>query len=196
MLIFGVILAGGTGQRLGGADKALLRLGGQPLAARAVDRFAPQVDRLALSANGDPARLAFLGLPVLPDPGPSQGPLSGILAALDWAAPLGATALVSTAVDVPFLPGDLVPRLCLAAEASARGAAFVQTADQPHPTCALWPLTARDALRAFLASGEKPRIRAFAATLDARPAAFAAEEFANLNTPQDIAAAEARLAAG
>ena len=88
MRIFGVILAGGAGRRMGGADKATLRLAGRSLAAHAVDRLEPQVERLAISANGDPARLSALGLPVLAD-AQSQGPLSGVLAALDWAAPSG-----------------------------------------------------------------------------------------------------------
>lgn len=192
MRIFGAILAGGQGRRMGGADKALLPLAGRPLIAHALDRLEPQVDRLAISANGDPARLARFGLPVLPDDGGSQGPLSGLLAALDWAAPLGATHLVTAPVDAPFLPPDLVPRLLLAAEGT--GAALARSGGNDHPTCGLWPITARDALRAFLSSGAKPRVRDFAATLQATRAEFPADgAFANLNTPEDLAAAEARL---
>ncbi|HEX9858891.1 MAG TPA: NTP transferase domain-containing protein, partial [Paracoccaceae bacterium] len=67
MRIFGVILAGGAGRRMGGADKALLPLAGVPLAALVRDRLEPQVEALAISANGDPERLRFLGLPVLTD---------------------------------------------------------------------------------------------------------------------------------
>ena len=114
MRIFGVILAGGTGRRMGGTDKALLRLGGRTLLSRAIERLEPQVEQLALSANGEAARFGG-ALPVLPDAG-GAGPLAGVLAALDWAAPLGATAVVSVAVDTPFFPGDLVPQLLLAAE--------------------------------------------------------------------------------
>ena len=104
---------------MGGADKAMALLAGQPLLAHVQARFAPQVEQLALSANGDPARFAAFGLPVLPDAA-SKGPLSGILQALHWAAPLGATAVVSVPGDGPFLPPDLVPRLCLAANPRAR----------------------------------------------------------------------------
>lgn len=192
MRIFGVILAGGQGRRMGGADKALLPLAARPLVAHVADRLEPQVERLALSANGDPARFAALRLPVLPD-ARSEGPLSGILSALDWAAPLGATAVVSASVDAPFLPPDLVPRLILAGEA-AGGVAMARSGGNDHPTFGLWPVTLRDPLRAFLASGANPRVRAFADAHHAARADFPDDgAFANLNTPEDLARAEARL---
>lgn len=196
MRIFGVILAGGQGRRMGGADKALLPLAGRPLIAHALDRLDPQVERLAISANGDPARLARFGLPILADAGGSHGPLSGLLAALGWAAAHGATHLVTAPVDAPFLPPDLVPRLLLAAEGTGDGlgAALARSGGDDHPTCGLWPVAAQAALAAFLASGAKPRVRDFAAALNAARADFPADgAFANLNTPQDLAMAEARI---
>lgn len=194
MRIFGAILAGGQGRRMGGADKALIPLAGAALIARMIARFAPQVEDLALSANGDPARFAPLGLPVLPDAPPSRGPLSGILAALDWAAPLGATALVSTPVDLPFLPADLVPRLCLAAETAPRGLVLARAGGRAQPATALWPVALRSPLRDFLASGETSRVMGFAARHDPAFADFDADAFANLNAPEDLASAEARIA--
>ena len=195
MRIFGVILAGGAALRMGGQDKALLRLGGQSLLAHVRDRLSPQVDRLAISANGDAARFG-VGVPVLADDS-SQGPLSGILAALDWAAPLGATAVVSVAVDTPFLPADLVPQLCLAAERSAGGVAVAASGGVDHPTCALWPVGLRGDLRQFLASGAKTRVMDFARSHGAARADFADDAaFANLNTPEDLAAAEAMMGGG
>ncbi len=188
MRIFGVILAGGQGRRMGGADKATVRLAGRSLAARAVDRLEPQVERLAISANGDPARLAALGLPVLADDQP-QGPLSGVLAALDWAAPLGATSLVTVAVDTPFFPGDLVPRLIMASDPS--GIALARSGRNDHPTCAIWPVGLRDDLRAFLASGAKASVRAFADARGAGRADFPDDgAFMNLNAPDDLSHAE------
>lgn len=192
MRIFGLILAGGQGRRMGGADKALLPLANRPLIAHAIDRLEPQVDRLALSANGDPARLARFGLPVLPDTDTSQGPLSGLLAGLLWAEPLGATHLVTVPTDAPFAPPDLVPRLLLAGEAT--GAALARSGGNDHPTFGLWPVTAAPALRAFLASGAKARVRDFADSLHAARADFPADgAFTNLNTQEDLGAAEARL---
>ncbi|OYU19549.1 MAG: molybdenum cofactor guanylyltransferase [Rhodobacteraceae bacterium PARR1] len=191
MRIFGVILAGGAGRRMGGADKATLRLAGRSLAAHAVDRLEPQVERLAISANGDPARLSALGLPVLAD-AQSQGPLSGVLSALDWAAPLGATAVVTAAVDTPFFPGDLVPRLILGSDPS--GIALARSGGNDHPTFALWPVGLRDDLRAFLASRAKASVRAFADARGAGRADFPEDgAFMNLNTPDDLSRAEALI---
>ncbi|MFC3181461.1 molybdenum cofactor guanylyltransferase MobA [Cypionkella sinensis] len=193
MRIFGCVLAGGMGLRMG-ADKALIRLGGQTLLGHAIARLEPQVERLAISANGDAARLAGYGLPVLADEMP-LGPLSGILAALRWAAPLGATAVVTLAVDTPFAPGDLVPQLCLAAEASATGCAIAHAA-KDHPACGLWPVALADALAGFLASGAKPKVMTFAEAHHAARAQFPDEAaFQNLNTPADLAAAEALIRA-
>ena len=147
----GLILAGGQGRRMGGADKALLPFRGQTLLAQVLERFSPQVDELALSANGDAVRFAAWGLPVLADKGPSRGPLSGLAAGLAWAAGRGLATLVTAPVDAPFLPQDLVPRLL----AVFRGA----------------PVAA--GLGAVEAIFPDPR------------------EFANLNTPDDLAQAEA-----
>jgi len=192
MRIFGVILAGGAGRRMGGADKSALLLGAQPLLARVIDRIGPQVERLAVSANGDPARLAAGRLPVLPDALP-QGPLSGVLAALDWAAPQGATAVVSVAVDTPFFPGDLVPQLVLTAEGAPFGAAVAESGGRAHPTFALWPVALREDLRAALARGEA-KVMAFAQRHQAALARFSDDQaFLNINTAQDLASAEALL---
>lgn len=194
MRIFGVILAGGAARRMGGRDKAQLMFGGQSLLGHVRDRLEPQVERLALSANGDATRFGA-GIAVLADDD-SQGPLSGILAGLDWATPLGATAIVSVAVDTPFFPADLVPRLCLAAEGSLGGVAVAASGGVDHPTFALWPVGLRSDLRAFLASGVKTRVMDFARSQGAMRAEFGDDgAFMNLNTPDDLAAAEAMLGA-
>lgn len=193
MLIHGIILAGGAGRRMGGADKALLPLAGRPLLSHVVDRFAPQVAGLALSANGDPERFAGFGLTVLPD-ADSLGPLSGVLAGLRHAAALGADAVVSVPVDSPFLPGDLVPQLCLAAESSPAGLAIAAAGGRAQPVFALWPVTLAGPLAAFLASDAKPKITDFTTAHDAAVARFPDEvAFRNLNTPEDLAQAEAFL---
>lgn len=173
-----------------GRDKALVPLAGQPLVAHVAARLSPQVASLAVSANGDPARLAFLGLPVLPDTPPSRGPLSGVLAALVWAQAQGAAALVTAAVDTPFLPADLAARLL----ATGRGRLTLARSDnRAHPTAALWPIALTGDLQAFLASGETPRMMSFVQRHDPAFADFPAGSFANLNTPADLIAAEARL---
>jgi molybdopterin-guanine dinucleotide biosynthesis protein A len=189
---------------MGGGDKGLRDLGGHPILSYVIQRLAPQCSRLALNANGDPARFAALGLPVLPDSLPPgvpafPGPLAGVLAALDWALELGAPAVVTVPGDTPFLPADLVhhlqaidkKRFCLAAGTTPTGESRL------HPTCGLWPVTLRPTLAQALAEGER-RIGRWAqaqgAALAAIPAAVP-DPFLNINTPEDLALAEAWLAA-
>ncbi len=180
--IFGVILAGGQGVRMGGVDKATILLGGQSLIARVAARLEPQVERLAVSG-----RQAHLGLPVLTD-AVAVGPLSGVLAGVRWAAGMGADAVVTVPVDGPFVPGDLVPRLWLAGDG---GVAIAQSGGRAHPTFALWPVGVADALEVFLGSGVKARVLDFAALQGAVMAEFSEDgSFANLNTPDDLARAE------
>lgn len=186
--IFGLILAGGSGRRLGGVEKALLVVGGQTLLARSVARLSPQVERLALSANGDPALYGFDG-PILPDEGGERlGPMAGLLVGLDWAATNGASHLVTVSVDTPFVPTDLVRRLMAAgAPAQARSEGRI------HPTCAIWPVDVRANLRAALQAGDR-RIGHWATAQGAVPVDFKGAEpdpFFNLNEPADLARAEA-----
>lgn len=188
MRIFGVLLAGGQARRMGGKDKALLPLDGRPLIDHAFDRLSPQVEELAISANGDPGRFAYLGCPILPD-ATSLGPLSGILVGLNWAQAQGATAVAFAPVDAPFLPGDLVPQLLLAADG---GLAIAATEGQDHPVFGIWPVGLASNLAAFLASGEKPRVMTFTDRHFAARATFPdARAFMNLNTPEDLTRAEA-----
>ena len=113
----GVVLAGGLATRMGGGDKALLPLGGRSLLAHALARLAPQVGAVALNANGDAARFASYGLPVLADTITGYpGPLAGVLAGLDWAASQDADAIVTVAADTPFFPTDLVAQLVAQAQ--------------------------------------------------------------------------------
>src|SRR3954464_6047157 len=83
----GLVLAGGLARRMGGGDKALIRIGSETILQRALARLTPQVSGIVLNANGDPARFASFRLPVVTDSVPDfAGPLAGILAGLDWVA--------------------------------------------------------------------------------------------------------------
>mgnify|MGYP006278129951 CR=1 FL=1 len=202
----GVILAGGLATRMGGGDKGLLELGGQTLLARVIDRLRPQVAGLALNANGDPARFAGVGLPVLPD-GISghPGPLAGVLAGLDWGAEQGADRIVTAAADTPFFPTDLAARLQAAAgdlplalAATPRDGQALKSGGRVnrHPTFGLWPVALRDDLRAALQGGLRKvvlwtdRLGAGEALFDAAPF----DPFFNVNTPEDVAEARRLLA--
>jgi molybdenum cofactor guanylyltransferase len=191
--VLGLILAGGQARRMGGGDKPLLRLGERTLLERVVERLGPQCAAgLALSANGDPARFAGFPGPVLPDPLPDQpGPLAGILAGLEHAGARGIARVVSVSGDAPFLPEDLVARL--RSVASEGGLALAASGARQHYTIALWPTALRDDLRDYLVQGER-RVGAFIARHGAAVASWPAEPvdpFLNINTPADLAAAEA-----
>lgn len=187
MRLAGLILAGGAGRRIG-AEKALIGLAGQPLVAHVAARMAGQVAWLGVSANGDPARFAPLGLPVLPDlPGEAgQGPMAGVRAGLSWAAGLEADGLLTVATDTPFLPADLAARL-----AAGGGLAHASSGGRDHYTAAFWPLAEAGRIAALFAAGER-RMRRFLAGAAAVPFAAQPDPFANLNTLADLAQAEAR----
>ncbi|SMR83368.1 molybdenum cofactor guanylyltransferase [Aliiroseovarius halocynthiae] len=197
----GVILAGGLATRMGGGDKGRLPLGDGTLLTHVTARLAPQVDAMALNANGDPARFADTGLPVLADSIDGYaGPLAGVLAGLDWAAEQGATHVVSAAADTPFFPRDLVERLLIAAQRDGTGIALAATLDPQRgamrqPTFGLWPVALRDDLRAALESGLR-KVVLWTDTHNAATASFLPaphDPFFNVNTPDDLAQAEQLL---
>ena len=191
----GVILAGGRSSRMG-AEKALLALGGRPLIAHVAGRLRPQVDALFVNANGEAGRFAWLGCPVVADEADIDvaGPLAGLRAAFAFAASHGFARLATAPCDAPFLPLDLVARLDAAMTASSAPAAAAQGASGLEPTFALWSLTAEREIATEIARGEASP-RGVLERLGADRVAFAADNdpFANLNRPEDLAAAEARL---
>lgn len=189
--IAGLILAGGAGRRMGGADKAMLIVGGRRLIEICCDRFAPQVSTLAVSANGDPDRFRPFGLQVLPDDAGDQGPLAGIVAGLGWAEGIGATALATVAVDTPSFPADLVRRL---ADAGGRtGVAMAESDGGLHPTFGLWHRPAWPQVLATYSGGTRA-LRQVAGLVGLHRAQFAdaAGAFFNINSPADLAEAQIR----
>ena len=185
----GVILAGGLARRMGGGDKALQVVGGRTVLDRLVRCMAPQVSALVLNANGDPARFAAYGLPVVPDSLPGHpGPLAGVLAGMDWAAAHapGARWVATAPGDAPFLPTDFVRRL----HKERGGAMFACAASggQAHPVAALWPVSVRAELLAAVTAGQR-KIDAF--TRKERTALVewpleGVDPFFNVNTPDDL----------
>jgi molybdenum cofactor guanylyltransferase len=191
----GVILAGGLATRMGGGDKCLLPLGGAPMLEGIIARLQPQVSALALNANGDAARLARFGLPVVADSVEGfAGPLAGVLAGLDWAAEQGIENIVTAAGDTPFFPQDLVVRLLAATEGMEHPLALAATPDGRQPTFGLWPVALRHDLRAALEGGLR-KVVMWTDAHGGRVAEFdgAGDPFFNINTPEDLAKAEASL---
>ena len=183
---------------MGGGDKATGLIAGRSMFDRVIARLAPQVSAMALNANGDPVRFADLRLPVIPDSiADHPGPLAGVLAGMDWAAGEGATHVLSVAADTPFFPTDLGDRL--AAEITADTPIALAATPDPkrgmarHPTFGLWPVALADDLRAALQDG----VRKVVLWTDRHGAAMAPfsnepfDPFFNVNTPDDMATAEA-----
>jgi molybdenum cofactor guanylyltransferase len=198
--IVGIILAGGQSRRMGGGDKSLLPLGDGYVLDQVLSRFGPQIEALALSANGNPARFARFGLPVLADTLEGfAGPLAGILTGLEWAvANTSCQAIVTAAGDTPFLPLDLVGRLAAAAAEEHPGSiAVVSSSGKRHPTFALWPTGCRDALRHFLVDEDNRRVSTFIeqhghVQVDfpvLQSAGQPIDPFFNINVPDDLAQA-------
>lgn len=183
--ITGVILAGGLGRRMGGIDKGLQELRGQPMVHWVVERLTPQVDELLINANQNAERYAAFGHRVVPDQIPDfAGPLAGLHAALSAAShPLVATA----PCDSPFLPADLVSRLFSALTAAHADLAVARTFEQPHPVFCLCKREVLPHLTEFLAGGGR-KIDRWYSTLNIVEVAFddEAAAFENINTREEL----------
>lgn len=194
--VTGVILAGGQSRRMGGGDKGLLDLAGKPMLAHVIQRMAPQVGRMIINANGDPARFAAFGLPVVPDTVAGYaGPLAGVLAGMRWSRTNVPTAcwIATAAGDAPLLPVDLVARCVETVEGRPDAIALARSAGELHPVIGLWPVALADDLEAELAAGvrkvldwtdrhgtvpvEFPFVRLSGVEID---------PFFNANTPQEL----------
>ena len=195
----GLVLAGGLARRMGGGDKALLRIGAATILDRVLERLAPQCSRMILNANGDPARFAFTRLPVVADDVPDfAGPLAGVLAGLDWAAAHvpDMAWVASVPGDCPFLPRDLVARLHAARAAENRPLACARSGDWRHPVVGIWPVALRHDLRRAVAEEGLHKIEVWTARHGVAIADWPptpVDPFFNVNTPADAAEAE-RLA--
>jgi molybdopterin-guanine dinucleotide biosynthesis protein A len=191
----GLVLAGGLARRMGGGDKALIRIGDATILDRVLERLAPACAGILLNANGDPARFARFKLPVVADDVKGfAGPLAGILAGLDWTArhAPGTEWLVSVPGDCPFLPHDLVPRLHAARAAAATPLACAQSGAWRHPVAGLWPVRLRDDLRHALVAEGLRKIEVWTARHGVALAEWPTEPvdpFFNVNTPEDVTAA-------
>ncbi|NYZ15684.1 molybdenum cofactor guanylyltransferase MobA [Azospirillum sp. RWY-5-1] len=201
-IVAGVLLAGGLSRRMGGGDKCLRRLGGSTILERILATVRPQVGPLVLNANGDPARFAAYGLPVVPDVVEGfAGPLAGVLTGLEWAAEQapGCRWVASVATDSPFLPPDLVDRLLRAVETDGADIACARSAGRDHPVFGLWPVAlAADLRRALVEEGVRKvaawagRHRLAVADFPAKPV----DPFFNTNRPEDLEEARRMVAAG
>ena len=171
---------------MGEVDKGWLDLDGRPLVERVLERFAPQVDQVLISANRNHERYAALGHEVIRDLIPDfAGPLAGLHAAFAHAR---YDLIATVPCDSPWLPVDLVERLRSALERADAQAAVVCSGGRLHPVFLLCRRSVAGRLEAYLASGER-KAESWCTTLQCAKADFddQPEAFRNINTPADLA---------
>ncbi len=201
--VIGLLLAGGQARRMGGGDKCLLQLAGKTLLEHVIERLEPQTNALVLNANGDPARFAAFGRPVVADPVEGfAGPLAGVLAGFLWARENMPQArwVVTAATDTPFFPQDLVSRLMEATEGRYPAIALAASGGRQHPVFGLWPTALADDLHDAVMAGTRKVLdwtdrhtSVTAEFSDVRLGGGAIDPFFNANRPDDLARAEALL---
>jgi molybdopterin-guanine dinucleotide biosynthesis protein A len=181
---------------MGGGDKARIKIGGATILQRVLSCLKTQCSGVLINANGDPARFADTGLPVVADSVPDfAGPLAGILAGLDWAAVHAPTDawLLSAPGDCPFLPNDLAARLHQARASANVPLACARSGEWRHPVVGIWPVALRQDLRRALVEENLHKIELWTARHGAAIADWPdtpVDPFFNVNTPEDAAQAE------
>ena len=207
MDIPGIILAGGLSRRMGGGDKGLLMLGKTSIIERVIDKVSPQVGSLAININGDSSRFPDYKLPIIPDSIKGYlGPLSGILAGMEWAFKNGNRYIATVAADTPFLPDDFIKRLHAMVKSKnlniGIAASRILSTDDVfmHPTFGIWEVGLKDDLRDALANDTR-KIMFWAKKFRLDYYYFdtsdkLSDPFFNINTPDDLAKAKCRLKKG
>ena len=190
--IIGLVLAGGRSSRMGGDDKAFIVLAGQTLLTRVIARLAPQVDAMAINSHAVAENFAAYGLPVIPDLiSGQQGPLAGIHAGLS-AYP--DDYVLSVAVDLPFLPLNLAQRL--KAGMPPQHCAYAAIGGQ-HALAILWSPGLASEVEIYLQRGRRNLrdwLRHHGTAVDFSIAG-GNDILLNINTPEDLLAAERRISA-
>lgn len=185
-----VILAGGQGVRMGGG-KPLRVLDGRPLVDHALALARRWSGCIAVCLR-HPDQIGAVSVPVITDAPGIDGPLAGLSAALDWAVTQRCDRVLVVPCDMPFLPGDLASRLAGALAAGA-GVAIPASGGHVHPICGVWRTTARADLEAQVAAGHLS-LKGLAARVGQVTVSWPygpRDPFANLNTPAELAEAEA-----
>ena len=188
--ITGILLAGGMARRMGGEDKGMLAASGRPLAEWTIARLAPQVKTVLVNANRNADFYARYGRVVADQVGGFCGPLAGIHAGM------GETAtkwILSAPCDSPFMPSCLAEELLAAAERENADLAVAAADHRPQPVFMLAKAALKKNLAAFLEGGGR-KIDLWYAPLSHAVVNFSdADAFANINTPEELRAAESRL---
>ena len=198
--LVGVILAGGLSRRMGGGDKSMLLLGGQPILNYVVDLAQAQVDTVLLNVNGDAQRFAAFELPVQADIVPDfAGPLAGVVSAMAWVKQNqpSITHIITLAADTPFFPADYVTRMLELMQLKGQRLACASYQGRTQPVFGLWPVDLFDDLYKALVEDDIRKVDRFTAPYGVADVAFdelTHNPFFNVNKPEDIAIGEQQLA--
>jgi molybdenum cofactor guanylyltransferase len=190
-----VIVAGGRSSRMGGEDKCLLPLAGEPLLAHVMARIATQTSAILINSNSDVAKFRNFGAPVARDIVDGfKGPLAGILTGMLWAHEnCGATHILSVPCDTPYLPLDLASRLKMAMRRTGADIAIARDEQRSHPVIGLWPLSLADTLAKDLANGTRA-IHSWLVQFHVCEVGFATGQFQNINTHAQLLEADGKSA--
>jgi molybdopterin-guanine dinucleotide biosynthesis protein A len=179
-----VILAGGEGRRIGGG-KPLRVLGNRTLLERAIERARGWSETIAISVR-DPVQVGGTRLPILIDPPGMAGPLAGLAAA----RALECDRVLTIPCDMPFLPDDLPDRL--AAVLPGHAASLASAGGRVQPVCGLWMSEALTGIEDYAASGQSSVV-GFARTVGFATAELEISAVDNINTPDELVAAQTRF---
>jgi molybdopterin-guanine dinucleotide biosynthesis protein A len=184
--VIGVVLAGGEGKRLGAGSNAAAPLAGRSLVEYPLESLAAVCERVAVVCKRDTLLPELSGAERWEEPDEPRHPLTGIMHALETAA---APVLVCAA-DMPFVTAEACRTLIQGAGGSP--AVVASAAGVLQPTFGLYAPAALDALRA--AEPDAPLTRTVEA-LDPARVALPPSLVRSINTPAELADAEALLAA-
>jgi molybdopterin-guanine dinucleotide biosynthesis protein A len=186
--IHGFVLAGGKSSRMG-QDKALMPFEGKPLVLRAAEILRPFVREVTLLAPAD--RYEDLGLPVVADKWPDQGPLAAVCTGLlssqaEWS--------IFLACDIPLVSRQFLQLLVERVQATRSDAVVPRTEDGWQPLSAAYHSRCRTAFARAIEEGRRSMVSLFdeiqvdVITHDGMASAgLSEEELANMNTPEDWA---------
>ena len=197
MMISSVIMAGGKARRMGGLDKALIKLNGKEIISYVIEKISKQTDDIVINTNRDQSNFKKYNLDIVTDTIEGfQGPLAGILSGMEWFYNLNKKIewIVSSPVDSPFLPEDLIEKLFLSVTKNKKLIAVAKSHGRIHPVFAIWNMSLRTSLQEAINNDIK-KIDEFTKRFNPEIVEFNSkvDPFFNINTPEDLIMAEKLL---